>query len=160
LWHIQLIKVKENKYEGSDRYTAGTRILVSHTTEKKSYRPTLLHMKLLIDKSISFNAEAEDAGNTAVRPWKLPLILCMEGTCKFSTPMKMQNFIYGKSGNVTRKFTYVLHLCPEHLRKVICVQLIPHILNNDISNSCLCCHLPSISTLGKMRQTNSVRAFL
>jgi hypothetical protein len=53
LWHIQLIKVKENKYEGSDRYTAGTRILVSHTTEKKSYRSALLHMKLLIDKSIS-----------------------------------------------------------------------------------------------------------
>jgi hypothetical protein len=53
LWHIQLIKVKEYKYEDSDRYTAGKRILVSHTTEKKSYRPTLLHMKPLIDKSIS-----------------------------------------------------------------------------------------------------------
>jgi hypothetical protein len=41
---------------------------------------------------------------------------------------------------------------------VICVKLIPHILNNDI-NICLHCHLPPISTLGKMRQMKSVRAF-
>jgi hypothetical protein len=71
--------------------------------------------------------------------------------------MKTQNFIYGKSGNVTRK--YVLHLYSEHLRKVICVKLIPYIPNNDINISCLRCHPPSISTLGKMREMNSMREY-
>jgi hypothetical protein len=59
-------------------------------------------MKLLID------AEAENAAGTAVRRCKLPLMLCVWGTCKFSIQTKKQNFIYGKTGNVTGK--YVLHL--------------------------------------------------
>jgi hypothetical protein len=41
------------RYEDSDRNIAGKKyLLVSHITEKKSYRPKLLHMKPLIDKCI------------------------------------------------------------------------------------------------------------
>jgi hypothetical protein len=51
LWQIQLIKVKEFKYEGCDGYIAGKKsLLVSQTAEKKSYRHTLLGMKLFIDE--------------------------------------------------------------------------------------------------------------
>jgi hypothetical protein len=95
-----------------------------------------------------------------VRRCKLTLMLCVcvwggGGARKSSTKTKTHNFIYAI---VVMSPARMFCISTEHLRKVICVKLIPCMLNNDINVPCLQCCPPSIKGLNGGRPSHHRRS--